>query len=166
MGGRPVRRLSAPLPPPDCETLIRRMLVVEPAKRITIAQIRQHRWMQAEPALVLPACPGFSLLGYTSSVGDYDEQALGIMQMLGVDRKKTVEVSRLAACLPACLPWWGRGRLPWVADRRSWLLPARLEWEQHGSFKGCLSARKDTLIRPRITLEWSRQGPSLLPAPL
>uniref|UniRef100_A0A4W2GJN4 non-specific serine/threonine protein kinase n=1 Tax=Bos indicus x Bos taurus TaxID=30522 RepID=A0A4W2GJN4_BOBOX len=76
----------------DCETLIRRMLVVEPAKRITIAQIRQHRWMQAEPALVLPACPGFSLLGYTSSVGDYDEQALGIMQMLGVDRKKTVEV--------------------------------------------------------------------------
>ena len=104
MGGRPVRRLSAPLPPPDCETLIRRMLVVEPAKRITIAQIRQHRWMQAEPALVLPACPGFSLLGYTSSVGDYDEQALGIMQMLGVDRKKTVEVSRLAACLPACLP--------------------------------------------------------------
>ena len=86
MGRWPVRRLSAPLPPPDCETLIRRMLVVEPAKRITIAQIRQHRWMQAEPALVLPACPGFSLLGYTSSVGDYDEQALGIMQMLGVDR--------------------------------------------------------------------------------
>lgn len=40
-GGRPVRRLSVPLPPPDCETLIRRMLVVEPAKRITIAQIRQ-----------------------------------------------------------------------------------------------------------------------------
>ena len=59
MGGRPVRRLSAPLPPPDCETLIRRMLVVEPAKRITIAQIRQHRWMQAEPALLLTltVCP-------------------------------------------------------------------------------------------------------------
>uniref|UniRef100_A0A8C2NMA5 non-specific serine/threonine protein kinase n=1 Tax=Capra hircus TaxID=9925 RepID=A0A8C2NMA5_CAPHI len=76
----------------DCETLIRRMLVVEPAKRITIAQIRQHRWMQAEPALLLPACPAFSLLGYTSSVGNYDEQALGIMQTLGVDRKKTVEV--------------------------------------------------------------------------
>lgn len=75
----------------DCETLIRRMLVVEPAKRITIAQIRQHRWMQAEPALLLPACPAFSLLGYTSSVGNYDEQALGIMQTLGVDRKKTVE---------------------------------------------------------------------------
>ncbi|XDA71547.1 hypothetical protein R6Z07F_001899 [Ovis aries] len=75
----------------DCETLIRRMLVVEPAKRITIAQIRQHRWMQAEPALLLPACAAFSLLGYTSSVGDYDEQALGIMQTLGVDRKKTVE---------------------------------------------------------------------------
>uniref|UniRef100_A0A8C6DPE2 non-specific serine/threonine protein kinase n=1 Tax=Moschus moschiferus TaxID=68415 RepID=A0A8C6DPE2_MOSMO len=75
----------------DCETLIRRMLVVEPSKRISIAQIRQHRWMQADPALLLPACPAFTLLGYTSSVRDYDEQALGIMQTLGVDRKKTVE---------------------------------------------------------------------------
>ena len=97
-GRRLARRLSAPLPPPDCETLIRRMLVVEPAKRITIAQIRQHRWMQAEPALLLPACPAFSLLGYSSSLGNYDEQALGIMQTLGVDRKKTVEVSHLPAC--------------------------------------------------------------------
>ncbi|XP_032353009.1 serine/threonine-protein kinase SIK1 isoform X1 [Camelus ferus] len=75
----------------DCETLIRRMLVVDPAKRITIAQIRQHRWMQAEPSLLQQTCLAFSLLSYSSSLGDYDEQALGIMQTLGVDRQRTVE---------------------------------------------------------------------------
>ncbi|XP_054531285.1 serine/threonine-protein kinase SIK1 isoform X2 [Pan troglodytes] len=76
----------------DCESLIRRMLVVDPARRITIAQIRQHRWMRAEPCLPGPACPAFSAHSYTSNLGDYDEQALGIMQTLGVDRQRTVEV--------------------------------------------------------------------------
>ncbi|XP_039336484.1 serine/threonine-protein kinase SIK1 [Saimiri boliviensis] len=80
----------------DCESLIRRMLVVDPARRITIAQIRQHRWMRAEPCLPEPclpgpACPAFSAHSYSSNLGDYDEQALGIMQTLGVDRQRTVE---------------------------------------------------------------------------
>ncbi|XP_059955692.1 serine/threonine-protein kinase SIK1 isoform X2 [Mesoplodon densirostris] len=75
----------------DCETLIRRMLAVDPTKRITISQIWQHRWTQADPALRQPTCPVFSLLGYASSLGSYDEQALGIMQTLGVDRQRTVE---------------------------------------------------------------------------
>ncbi|XP_044106730.1 serine/threonine-protein kinase SIK1 isoform X2 [Neovison vison] len=76
----------------DCETLIRRMLVVDPAKRITIAQIRQHRWMQAEPSVPRPPCPAFPTLGYTSSLGHYDEQVLGVMHSLGIDRQRTVEV--------------------------------------------------------------------------
>ena len=88
--------------PPDCETLIRRMLAVDPTKRITISQIWQHRWMQADPALRQPTCPVFSLLGYASSLGSYDEQALGIMQTLGVDRQRTVEVRRRPG-----LPWGG-----------------------------------------------------------
>ncbi|XP_062949002.1 serine/threonine-protein kinase SIK1 [Cynocephalus volans] len=75
----------------DCETLIRRMLVVDPAKRITIAQIRQHRWMQADPALLQQADPAFSLHSYNSNLGDYDEQVLGVMQTLGIDRQRTVE---------------------------------------------------------------------------
>ncbi|KAF5927450.1 hypothetical protein HPG69_016088 [Diceros bicornis minor] len=75
----------------DCETLIRRMLVVDPTKRITVAQIRQHRWMQADPSLLQQACPAFSALSYNSNLGDYDEQVLGIMQTLGVDRQRTVE---------------------------------------------------------------------------
>ncbi|XP_034510887.1 serine/threonine-protein kinase SIK1 isoform X2 [Ailuropoda melanoleuca] len=80
----------------DCETLIRRMLVVDPAKRITIAQIRQHRWMQAGPSVPRQACPTFSAPGpgpgSGSGRGHYDEQALGIMHSLGIDRQRTVEV--------------------------------------------------------------------------
>ncbi|XP_037686872.1 serine/threonine-protein kinase SIK1 [Choloepus didactylus] len=72
----------------DCETLIRRMLVVDPAKRIPIAQIKQHRWMQAAPAPPPAPCP---LRGCSSSLGTYDEQALGLMQALGVDRQRTLE---------------------------------------------------------------------------
>ncbi|KAL6081575.1 hypothetical protein STEG23_005234, partial [Scotinomys teguina] len=75
----------------DCETLIRRMLVVDPAKRITIAQIRQHRWMQADPTLLQQDDPTYSMQGYTSNLGDYNEQVLGIMQALGIDRQRTVE---------------------------------------------------------------------------
>ncbi|XP_027250167.2 serine/threonine-protein kinase SIK1 isoform X4 [Cricetulus griseus] len=75
----------------DCETLIRRMLVVDPAKRITIAQIRQHRWMQADHTLLQQDDPTYSMQGYTSNLGDYNEQVLGIMQALGIDRQRTVE---------------------------------------------------------------------------
>lgn len=69
------------------------MLVVDPAKRITIAQIRQHRWMQADPTLLQQEDPAFSMQGYTSNLGDYNEQVLGIMQALGIDRQRTIEVS-------------------------------------------------------------------------
>ncbi|XP_058152285.1 serine/threonine-protein kinase SIK1 [Dasypus novemcinctus] len=75
----------------DCETLIRRMLVVDPAKRISIAQIKQHRWMQAAPAPSQAACPPQDC---SSPLGDYDEQALGLMQALGIDRQRTVESLR------------------------------------------------------------------------
>lgn len=85
---------------PDCETLIRRMLVVDPAKRITIAQIRQHRWMQADHTLLQQDDPTYSMQGYTSNLGDYNEQVLGIMQALGIDRQRTVEVSMLPRALP------------------------------------------------------------------
>ncbi|XP_075398363.1 serine/threonine-protein kinase SIK1 isoform X1 [Tenrec ecaudatus] len=75
----------------DCESLIRRMLVVDPAKRITIDQIKQHRWIQAEAMLLQPSCLAFLGQDYNSNLGDYNEQALGIMQMLGIDRQKTTE---------------------------------------------------------------------------
>ena len=29
----------------ECETLIRHMLVLDPAKRYTVSQVKQHKWM-------------------------------------------------------------------------------------------------------------------------
>ncbi|XP_048350379.1 LOW QUALITY PROTEIN: serine/threonine-protein kinase SIK1 [Sphaerodactylus townsendi] len=75
----------------DCETLIRRMLVVDPTKRITIAQIKQHKWMQADPSLQQQQSLLFSMQNYNSNLGDYNEQVLGIMHSLGIDRQRTVE---------------------------------------------------------------------------
>ncbi|KFV71357.1 Serine/threonine-protein kinase SIK2, partial [Dryobates pubescens] len=76
---------------PDCETLIRRMLVVDPTKRITISQIKQHKWMQADPSLQHQQSLSFSMQNYNSNLGDYNEQVLGIMQTLGIDRQRTIE---------------------------------------------------------------------------
>lgn len=69
------------------------MLVVDPTKRITISQIKQHKWMQADPSLQQQQSLSFSMQNYNSNLGDYNEQVLGIMQTLGIDRQRTVEVS-------------------------------------------------------------------------
>ncbi|KAG8429795.1 hypothetical protein GDO86_019187 [Hymenochirus boettgeri] len=67
----------------DCESLIRRMLAVDPAKRLTIAQIKQHRWLQIsnyQPPpnnVLLPTQPCL--------------QVLSIMQSLGIDRERTLQ---------------------------------------------------------------------------
>ncbi|XP_063070064.1 serine/threonine-protein kinase SIK1 [Engraulis encrasicolus] len=74
----------------DCENLIRKMLVVDPAKRISVAQIKQHRWMLADPAAPHQALT-LSLSDYNSNLGDYSEPVLGIMHTLGIDRQRTVE---------------------------------------------------------------------------
>ncbi|XP_067849492.1 serine/threonine-protein kinase SIK1 isoform X2 [Heptranchias perlo] len=73
----------------DCESLIRRMLVVDPAKRITVSQIKQHHWIQAEVSLQEPLV--YSVKDYNSNLGDYNQQVLGLMHSLGIDRQKTVE---------------------------------------------------------------------------
>ncbi|MFT7799911.1 serine/threonine-protein kinase SIK1-like [Arapaima gigas] len=70
----------------ECENLVRKMLVVDPAKRISIAQIKQHRWMLADPV-----APCLGLSDYGSNLGDYSEQVLTIMQALGIDRQRTIE---------------------------------------------------------------------------
>uniref|UniRef100_A0A3P9QHE2 non-specific serine/threonine protein kinase n=1 Tax=Poecilia reticulata TaxID=8081 RepID=A0A3P9QHE2_POERE len=74
----------------DCENLIRKMLVVDPAKRISVAQIKQHRWMLADPAAAHQTL-SHSLTEYNSNLGDYSEPVLGIMNTLGIDRQRTIE---------------------------------------------------------------------------
>jgi hypothetical protein len=125
------------------------MLVVDPAKRITIAQIRQHRWMQADPTLLQQDDPAFDMQGYTSNLGDYNEQVLGIMQALGIDRQRTIEVSKLCG---------GRLAVPSPHILRCWW--DRVTWEKQGpccgvktELQSSLSASlsKDILDCPGVT---------------
>lgn len=72
----------------DCESLIRKMLVLEPNKRYSIQQIKKHRWMQIGVPPTLP--PPFNLSNTSPN-----EQILRLMQSLGIDSTKTREVRRL-----------------------------------------------------------------------
>lgn len=67
------------------------MLVLEPTKRYSIVQIRAHRWMQLEESYPHSAPPS-PIIGYNAKVGEFNEQILRIMQSLGIDQKKTMEV--------------------------------------------------------------------------
>ncbi|XP_061870146.1 serine/threonine-protein kinase SIK2 isoform X1 [Colius striatus] len=74
----------------ECEHLIRRMLVLDPSKRLTIAQIKEHKWMLIEVPAQRPILypPGEE---NEPSIGEYNEQVLRLMHSLGIDQQKTVE---------------------------------------------------------------------------
>uniref|UniRef100_A0AAR2LN40 non-specific serine/threonine protein kinase n=1 Tax=Pygocentrus nattereri TaxID=42514 RepID=A0AAR2LN40_PYGNA len=76
----------------DCEHLIRRMLVLDPAKRLSLSQIREHRWMVQEmpsqrPVLYRQGVAADSKVG----LGEHSEQVLRLMHSLGIDQHKTIE---------------------------------------------------------------------------
>lgn len=77
--------------PTECEHLIRRMLVLDPSKRLSIAQIKEHKWMLVEVPAQRPILypPGEE---NEPSLGEYNEQVLRLMHSLGIDQQKTVEV--------------------------------------------------------------------------
>ncbi|XP_060804030.1 serine/threonine-protein kinase SIK2 [Amyelois transitella] len=79
----------------DCESLIRKMLVLEPMKRYTIEQIKKHRWMAAEPYVVpsVVADPARSP-AHAPVHHEPNEQVLRLMQSLGIDPVKTKESLR------------------------------------------------------------------------
>nr|XP_026494038.1 serine/threonine-protein kinase SIK2 [Vanessa tameamea] len=80
----------------DCESLIRKMLVLEPMKRYTIDQIKKHRWMAAEPYTVpsITADPMRSPAHVAHHTQEPNEQVLRLMQSLGIDPVKTKESLR------------------------------------------------------------------------
>lgn len=76
----------------DCESLIRKMLVLDPTRRYTIDQIKRHRWMMAE-VMEPPAIADISTSnpGGTSSF-EPNEDILRIMaEFVGIDPQKTKE---------------------------------------------------------------------------
>ena len=80
------------LPVSDCEHLVRKMLVLDPARRHTVSQIRRHKWMTKDGQLPLKGKILASTPRGGSKASDYDEQVLRVMQSLGIDQQKTVVV--------------------------------------------------------------------------
>ncbi|KAM4628301.1 serine/threonine-protein kinase SIK2 isoform 2-T2 [Polymixia lowei] len=76
----------------DCEHLIRRMLVLDPSKRLSVAQIKEHKWMILDVPVQRPMLyqQPVSTEGEVG-VGEYSEQVLRLMHSLGIDQHKTVE---------------------------------------------------------------------------
>ncbi|XP_063799328.1 serine/threonine-protein kinase SIK2 [Pseudophryne corroboree] len=74
----------------ECEHLIRRMLVLEPSKRLSIAQIKEHKWMMTEVPVHRPVLYAQSP-EKDVSIGEHNEQVLRLMHSLGIDQQKTIE---------------------------------------------------------------------------
>ncbi|KAM9032524.1 LOW QUALITY PROTEIN: serine/threonine-protein kinase SIK2 [Sarcophilus harrisii] len=74
----------------ECEHLIRRMLVLDPSKRLTIAQIKEHKWMLVEVPVQRPVLYPQEQEN-EPSLGEYNEQVLRLMHSLGIDQQKTME---------------------------------------------------------------------------
>ncbi|XP_068685415.1 serine/threonine-protein kinase SIK1-like isoform X2 [Montipora foliosa] len=74
----------------ECEHLIRHMLVKDPNQRYTIEQIKKHKWMQADPAVknILADNAEANFEG-DKILEEYNEQALELMQGLGIDIERT-----------------------------------------------------------------------------
>ncbi|CAD5121174.1 DgyrCDS9709 [Dimorphilus gyrociliatus] len=68
----------------ECENLIKKMLVVDPSKRPTCKQIRQHEWikMNSTDEISEEEPPPST---------EYNENILRIMHDLGIDRQKTID---------------------------------------------------------------------------
>ncbi|XP_029302455.1 LOW QUALITY PROTEIN: serine/threonine-protein kinase SIK2 [Cottoperca gobio] len=76
----------------DCEHLIRRMLVLDPSKRLSVAQIKEHKWMVLYAPVQRPVLYQQPLSAEDEAgVGEYSEQVLRLMHSLGIDQHKTVE---------------------------------------------------------------------------
>ncbi|XP_059786396.1 serine/threonine-protein kinase SIK2 isoform X1 [Balaenoptera ricei] len=74
----------------DCEHLIRRMLVLDPSKRLTITQIKEHKWMLVEVPVQRPVLYPQGQEN-EPSIGEFNEQVLRLMHGLGIDQQKTIE---------------------------------------------------------------------------
>ncbi|GAU88561.1 hypothetical protein RvY_01242 [Ramazzottius varieornatus] len=72
----------------DCEHLIRHMLVLDPSRRFTIEQIKQHSWTRGDGQSSASVGLQFSKPRLTAEVSD---QIVQVMKTLGIEETKTRE---------------------------------------------------------------------------
>lgn len=67
--------------------------MLDPSKRLSVAQIKQHKWMAPYVPVQRPVLhqQPLSVEG-EAGIGEYSEQVLRLMHSLGIDQHKTIEV--------------------------------------------------------------------------
>lgn len=65
--------------------------MLDPSKRLSIGQIKEHKWMVMEVPVQRAMLYQQTAEGEVG-VGEYSEQVLRLMHSLGIDQHKTVEV--------------------------------------------------------------------------
>ncbi|XP_046852954.1 serine/threonine-protein kinase SIK3-like isoform X2 [Xenia sp. Carnegie-2017] len=72
----------------ECETLIRHMLVLEPAKRYTVSQVKQHKWMTADCDEGYMDCQPLSPAG--NGTPSLNQQVIDKMCEMGLSDEQTI----------------------------------------------------------------------------
>lgn len=68
---------------------------MDPSKRLSVAQIKEHKWMVLEVPVQRPLLYQQSITAEENAgLGEYSEQVLRLMHSLGIDQHKTIEVSQ------------------------------------------------------------------------
>lgn len=76
--------------------------MLDPSKRLSVAQIKQHKWMAPYVPVQRPVLHQQPLSAEgEAGIGEYSEQVLRLMHSLGIDQHKTIEV-----CAAAKVHYW------------------------------------------------------------
>lgn len=71
--------------------------MLDPSKRLSVAQIKQHKWMAPYVPVQRPVLHQQPLSAEgEAGIGEYSEQVLRLMHSLGIDQHKTIEVRAAA----------------------------------------------------------------------
>lgn len=83
----------------ECESLIRRMLVIDPKKRLTMSQVCQHQWMAAADPVVKedPMLSEQMRAMSASADGPYNDHIIRLMHKCKIDEHKTIQSLRAKA---------------------------------------------------------------------
>eukprot|EP01122_Echinamoeba_exundans_P009922 TRINITY_DN3579_c0_g1_i1.p1 TRINITY_DN3579_c0_g1~~TRINITY_DN3579_c0_g1_i1.p1 ORF type:complete len:867 (-),score=173.16 TRINITY_DN3579_c0_g1_i1:2-2602(-) len=74
----------------ECRDLIGRMLVVDPAQRATLDQVRTHRWILDDSGQPVPKSEPLGFSNTPASANDLDEFALEECERIGYDRDAVI----------------------------------------------------------------------------
>ncbi|XP_014775006.1 serine/threonine-protein kinase SIK1 [Octopus bimaculoides] len=139
----------------ECEQLIRKMLVLDPAKRYTIQQVRNHRWIQEDggPPKSLPPSP---VIGAKGQVGEFSEYILRQMHSNGIDQQHTIESLKNNAYDPFSAIYY------LLLDRLKQHRSSFPVYNQLDARKRRPSQIAEQAMNPRLA---STQAPSVVPNP-